>query len=301
MLNYVVICVSQNNFAKGFLQDLSEALARLKLKAGQLTENEHGPWRVWQLKAQAADTVSPERIKTILTALTEGHRVDILCVEESLFKTPKKLIAFDMDSTIIQAEVIDEMAAHYGVGEQVKLVTQRAMNGEMDFNQSLAARLSLLKGLQRDKLEEIYRSIKLTPGTETLLRLAHKQGIKTAIVSGGFSFFAEKFRRDLGMTYAFANELAFAGEALTGEVRGEVLNAQKKVDIVQQLCRQENLTMAEVAAVGDGANDLPMLAAVGIGVAIHGKERVRAQARHLIDHNSMTALAFYLGIPYGDV
>lgn len=300
-MNYTVLCVSPETFSKAFLTGLAEALGRLRLKAGQLAEYRQGPHFVLRLNADATGELSHERIKSVLLPLADSHRIDLLCLPVTSFLAPKKLVVFDMDSTLIAAEVIDEMARVHGVGPQVKEVTVRAMNGEMDFDQSLRTRLGLLRGMPRAALDDIFNDIKFTPGTEACVRRLHEVGIQTAIVSGGFSIFAERFQKKLGMTYAFANELAFDRDTLTGAVHGEILNAQKKVEIVKRLADELQLPIEQIAAVGDGANDLPMLHAVGLGVGLHGKERVRREAPHLINHGPMTTLLCYLGISYGDV
>lgn len=301
MNTQVLICVSDHGFTKNFLAALQESLGRLKLQAGQFAETTHGPFSVIRMRLTSHKLPSSERIKTVLSPIESANRVDIFCNSEESFKTPMRLIAFDMDSTLIQAEVIDEMARAHGVLEKVKQITDRAMNGEMDFDHSLRERLSLLKGLKREKLESIYSQIQFTDGTEEFIKRAHAHGIKTAIISGGFSFFANKFKDRLGMHHAFANELDFDGDELSGKVVGEILNASKKVQLLQELSLKETVSIEQIVAVGDGANDIPMLNAAGIGIAIHGKAKVRLLAPHLINHNSMLALLFYLGLSYGDV
>ena len=173
MLNLVLVCVSQHGLSKGFFTGLQDSLFRLKFKTGQLSETQHGPFSVLHLTLSCAKNPSRERIKSVFETLSDAHKVDVFCTTEEIFRTPKRLIAFDMDSTLIQAEVIDEMARVHGVYDQVELVTQRAMNGEIDFDQSLKERLALIKGMKQNKLEDIYEKIQFTSGTEHLLKLAH--------------------------------------------------------------------------------------------------------------------------------
>ena len=202
-----------------------------------------------------------------------------------------------MDSTLIQAEVIDEMAKVHGVGEKVISITERAMNGELDFNAALKERVALLKGMKVDKLEQILSKIELTNGTEQFIRTVKSLGYKVAVISGGFTYFTGAFKTKLGLDYAFANELEIENGELTGRVLGNIVNAEGKALLLNLISQQEQISLEQVVAIGDGANDLPMLAKAGLGIAFHAKEIVRKKAGHHMSHGPMTSILYFLGIP----
>jgi phosphoserine phosphatase len=281
---YILCCVAPVGITDTFRKDISSLMSRFGIKINHLTASfENDPdW---------------EKFKNEMMNVSNAHGIDMAIMKESLYLVKKKLILFDMDSTLIQAEVIDEMAVVQGIGEKVKKITERAMNGEINFDESLRERVALLKGMDRKNLQIIYDKLQLTPGTEKFLKTVKALDLKTAIVSGGFHFFAEKLRQRLGIDYVFANELEFENELLTGKVKGEIVNAQKKANLVEELAKKENLSLDQVVAIGDGANDLLMLAKAGLGIAYHAKEKVRKEARHQMGHGPMTSILYYLGIP----
>jgi phosphoserine phosphatase len=233
-------------------------------------------------------------LKQRLAAYCIQHHVDAALIAEKNFMTKKRLAVFDMDSTLIQAEVIDEMATLHGVGDKVKLITSRAMKGEIQFDQSLTERVALMKGFYRKQMEGLYSQIELMDGAFELMQSLKSQGIKTAIVSGGFHFFAENFRQKLGMDYVYANDLEFAQNQLTGKIQGPLINAEAKSRLLQEIAKKENVSLDEVIAVGDGANDIPMLLTAGMGIAFHAKEKVRNAASFQINHGPMTTLLAYM-------
>jgi phosphoserine phosphatase len=241
--------------------------------------------------------VDLEKIKFELMNLSNQHRIDTAFMRDNVFRFNKRLIVFDMDSTLIQHEVIDEMAAVHGIGDKVKEITERAMNGELNFDEALRERVALLKGLDRKKMEQIFERLELTPGAEKFIKMVKGLGFKTAIVSGGFKYFAENLRQKLGIDYAFANDLEWNGDVLNGKVKGQIVNAQQKAFILELLAQQEHIHLEQVVAVGDGANDLPMLAKAGLGIAFHAKEKVKREARHQMSHGPMTTILYFLGIP----
>lgn len=202
-----------------------------------------------------------------------------------------------MDSTLIQTEVIDELADLCGVGDEVKAVTHRAMNGELDFDESLKLRVSKLKGLETKKMQEILDRLPLTPGVEDFLKTVKNLGYKVALISGGFTFFADALKAKLGLDYSFANELEIVDGKLTGNVKGTIVNANQKALLVKLISQQENISLEQVVAIGDGANDLPMLATAGLGIAFHAKDIVRKQAQQHMSHGPMTSILYFLGIP----
>ncbi len=251
----------------------------------------------------SSEPLSPERQNELNEAYTSGaslkelsqkYNID-LALLPSHFQSPK-LVVFDMDSTLIKAEVIDELAVEAGIGEKVKHITERAMQGELNFDESLKARVALLQGLSESALQKVYERIFLNPGVEECLKTLHKHGIKTAIASGGFLYFARLFAARLRMDFVFANELEILHGKLSGKIHGDILNAQKKADILNQLTKQLHLNSSQVVAVGDGANDLPMLRAAGLGVAFHAKEKVQNEASALINFGTMETLIDFLGI-----
>lgn len=294
---YVLSCVSQLGLSAQFIRSISSLLATHNVNILTMENRTQDSFKALDISVIALEELDWEKMKIALMAASQSFKVDIALIKDDSFRLNKKLIVFDMDSTLIQAEVIDQMALVHGIGEKVKLITERAMNGELNFDQSLRERVALLKGLPSHELQNILKEIKLTPGVEDFMKKVKSLGYKTAIVSGGFRYFAESFQKRLGMDYAFANELEIENELLTGKVKGEILNAQKKVEIMELIARKENLSLEQVVAVGDGANDLPMLARAGLGIAFHAKEKVRLEARHQMNHGPMTTILYFLGIP----
>ena len=238
-----------------------------------------------------------EKIKFDLMRVSDRFQADLALIPHEGRRADFKMIIFDMDSTLIQHEVIDEMASFHGVGEKVKKITERAMNGELNFNEALVERVSLLKGLKKSSMHEILSRLTLSQGVEKLILEVKKKGYETAIISGGFHFFTEHFKEQLNLDYAYSNDLEFEGEILTGKIKGNIINAQVKARLVEELAQKENLTLNQVVAVGDGANDLLMLAKAGFGIAFHAKEKVRLNAQYRISHGPMSTLLYFLGFP----
>lgn len=227
--------------------------------------------------------------------------VDIALQEDNAFRRNRRLVAFDMDSTLIRVEVIDELAKAWGVGAEVSAITESAMRGELDFRQSLKKRLSLLKGLPVDTLERIAADIPLNDGAEKLVRNLKRFGYKTAVISGGFTFFGERLRERLGLDHVHANELGIADGKLTGEVVGEVVDARRKADLLQAIAESEHISLKQTIAVGDGANDLPMLNLAGLGIAFRAKPLVKEGAGHAISTLGLDAVLYLLGFRDRDI
>jgi phosphoserine phosphatase len=239
---------------------------------------------------------NPSQLQTELKSFSDKFQLDVALVDEEFTKKKKLLFIFDMDSTLVGAEVINVLADLHGVGDQTKEITKIAMNGGMSFDESLKIRLALLKGMSRTQLKHVDEKLPLNPGVEEFMKRAHALGHKTAIASGGFNFFADDLKARLKMDYAFSNELEFKDDLLTGNIIGSIVNAEAKEKIVNDLSKQENLTPADVVAVGDGANDLFMLARAHMGVAFHAKETVKAQSKFHINYGGMDNLLYYLGM-----
>ncbi|WP_432822094.1 phosphoserine phosphatase SerB [Trichloromonas sp.] len=222
--------------------------------------------------------------------------VDIAVQKESLYRRAKRLVVMDMDSTLIQVEVIDELARVAGVGEQVAAITERAMNGELDFQGSLRERVALLKGLRADALEQVYRNIPLTPGARNLVTILKRLGYKTAVISGGFKFFTDRLKDDLGLDYAYANQLEIVDGVVTGGVVGPIVDGARKACLLEEIAEKEGVTLDQVIAIGDGANDLPMLGRAGLGIAFNAKARVREQADFHINQQNLDSILYLLGL-----
>ncbi|MUM77315.1 phosphoserine phosphatase SerB [Pseudodesulfovibrio sp. F-1] len=226
---------------------------------------------------------------------------DIAFQEDNIFRRNRRLVAFDMDSTLIQAEVIDELAKEAGVGEQVAAITEAAMRGELDFKQSLRKRLSLLEGLDESVLCRVAERLPLTEGAERLISTLKNVGYKIAILSGGFTYFGNILKERLGIDHVHANELEIVDGKLTGRALGEIVDAQKKAELLQAIADQEGISLQQVIAVGDGANDLPMLNLAGLGIAFHAKPKVKKGARQAISNLGLDSILYLIGVRDRDV
>jgi phosphoserine phosphatase len=222
--------------------------------------------------------------------------VDLAFQQDNMYRRNRRLVAFDMDSTLIEAEVIDELAKAAGVGEQVSAITERAMRGELDFSDSFRARVALLEGLDSSILEQVAAKLKITEGAEHLVTTLSSLGYKTAILSGGFTYFAKYLQKKLGIDYVFANDLDIADGVVTGQVRGEIVDGARKAVLLRQLAADEGIDLQQVIAVGDGANDLPMLSIAGLGVAFRAKPLVKQSAEQSISTLGLDAILYLLGI-----
>ncbi|MFQ7114334.1 phosphoserine phosphatase SerB, partial [Hallella bergensis] len=213
-----------------------------------------------------------------------------------MYRRMRRLICFDMDSTLIQTECIDELAERAGVGEQVKAITERAMRGEIDFKESFRERVELLKGLDVGVMQEIAESLPITEGVPRLMKVLKRCGYKIAILSGGFTFFGEYLQRLFGIDYVYANELEIDDDGkLTGRYVGEIVDGKRKAELLKLIAQVERVNLAQTIAVGDGANDLPMISEAGLGIAFHAKPRVVANARQSINTLGLDGVLYFLG------
>lgn len=227
--------------------------------------------------------------------LSTRLEIDIAFQLDTVYRRNRRLVCFDMDSTLIEAEVIDELAKAAGVGEQVSEITEAAMRGELDFKQSFARRMALLEGLDESVLAGIAANLRLTEGAEKLISSLKKLGYKTAILSGGFNYFGRYLQQRLGIDYVYANELDVVNGKVTGKVVGTVVDGQRKAELLAMLAEKEGIALEQVIAVGDGANDLPMLSVAGLGIAFRAKPLVKASAEHAISLLGLDAILYLMG------
>ncbi len=221
--------------------------------------------------------------------------VDLAFQEDNMYRRNRRLVAFDMDSTLIEAEVIDELARLAGVGDRVSAITERAMRGELDFSESFRARVALLEGLPESALARVAGELSITEGAEHLIATLRKLGYKTAILSGGFTYFARHLQQRLGIDYVYANELDIVDGAVSGEIKGAIVDGTRKAELLQQLANEQGIDLQQVIAVGDGANDLPMLSIAGLGIAFRAKPLVKQSAEQSISTLGLDAILYLLG------
>lgn len=244
---------------------------------------------------------NPQQFRNSLLELASQHDIDIAYQEDNIYRRNRQLVVFDMDSTLIDAEVIDELAKEAGVGEQVAAITEAAMQGEIDFKQSFSQRMALLKGLDVKVLQSVAERLQLNEGAEHLLKTLKRLGFKTAIVSGGFTYFGHYLQSILGVDYVYANELDIEDGLVTGRVKGDIIDGQRKADLLRELADKEGLVLQQVIAVGDGANDLPMLNIAGLGIAFRAKPLVKASAKQSISNLGLDGILYLLGYSDKDI
>lgn len=239
----------------------------------------------------------PDALKHALLELSmQSGGFDVALQRESLFRRGKRMVVMDMDSTLIRIEVIDELARAHGVGEQVSRITERAMHGEMDYDESLRQRVALLRGLDASVVHQLAANLPLTEGAETLVRVLKRLGYRTAVISGGFSVAAEALKARLGIDFAYSNTLEIQDGKLTGRTVGRIVNAQRKAELLESLAQAEGILLDQVVAVGDGANDLLMLERAGLGIAFRAKPKLRAAADTSISAGGLDSILYLLGL-----
>ncbi len=238
----------------------------------------------------------PAAFRRDLLEVAGALEVDLAFQQDNMYRRNRRLVAFDMDSTLVEAEVIDELAKLAGVGEQVSAITERAMRGEIDFSESFRTRVALLEGLQESALEQVAGQLKITEGAEHLISTLRTLGYKTAILSGGFTYFARHLQARLGMDYVYANELDIANGVVTGKIKGSIVDGNRKAELLRQMADEQGIDLQQVIAVGDGANDLPMLSIAGLGIAFRAKPLVQKSAEQSISTLGLDAILYLLGI-----
>lgn len=244
-------------------------------------------------------SLSPEQRGELQKGLVEvcsKGGLDISFQRDDIYRRSRRLICFDMDSTLIHTECIDQLAERAGVGDQVKAITESAMRGEIDFTESFTRRVALLKGLDESVMEDIARNLPYNEGLERLMTILKRVGYKTAILSGGFTYFGRYLQQKFGFDYVYANELEIVDGKLTGRYVGDVVDGRRKAELLRLLCQVEHINLEQAVAVGDGANDLPMLGLAGLGIAYHAKPKVKANARQSISSIGLDGILYFLGL-----
>ncbi|AKF79796.1 phosphoserine phosphatase [Myxococcus fulvus 124B02] len=293
---YVVTAVGRA-LGAGQLHSLTSHLAQAGANVERIVRLSEPHLGSMELHVTLPPTLEPQVLKRSLLALSmRDNTFDVALQKESLFRRGKRMVVMDMDSTLIRIEVIDELARAHGVGEQVSRITERAMQGEMDYDESLRQRVALLAGLDVGVLHRLAASLPLTEGAETLVRVLKRLGYRTAVISGGFSVAAEALKARLGIDHAFSNVLEEEGGKLTGRTVGAIVNARRKAELLEQLAAQEGILLEQVIAVGDGANDLLMLERAGLGIAFRAKPRLREAADTSISAGGLDTILYLLGL-----
>jgi len=299
-----IVSVLGRVLTAGHLADVSGAIAAAGLnidRIGRLSERTplaalNGVTRMC-VELSASGVLSSEaEFRAALMALTARHDVDIAFQHDTAYRRHRRLVAFDMDSTLIRTEIIDELATLAGVGAEVQAITEAAMRGELDFRASFRRRVALLKGLPESALQQVIATMPLMDGAERLVATLKRLGYKTAILSGGFTFVGQELQRRLGIDYLHANELDIRDGVVTGEVREPIVDGARKAFHLTEIARAERLDMEQVIAVGDGANDLPMLELAGLGIAFRAKPLVRLSARQSISTLGLDGILYLIGV-----
>ena len=259
-----------------------------------LDENERTPKASVEFSVRGTPK-DKEKMKADFLKLATELQVDISFQEDSMYRRMRCLICFDMDSTLIETEVIDELAIRAGVGDEVKAITESAMRGEIDFTESFRRRCALLKGLDVSVMQEIAENLPITEGADRLMRVLKKVGFKIAILSGGFTYFGNYLKQKFGIDYVYANELEVIDGKLTGRYLGEVVDGKRKAELLRLIAQVENVDIRQTVAVGDGANDLPMISIAGLGIAFHAKPKVKATAEQSISTIGLDGILYFLG------
>ena len=299
-----LITVLGPTITAGHVAEISGIVARAGLNIDRIDrlsgrtplETTAAPSRVCVELSVSGELAHEDTIRKPLMELTGEYDIDIAFQHDNVYRRNRRLVAFDMDSTLIRTEVIDELAKLAGVGDQVQAITEAAMRGELDFQASFRKRVSLLKGLPESALQRVIDELPLMDGAERLTKTLRLLGYKTAILSGGFTFVGRELQRRLGIDYLHANELDIRDGVVTGEVTTPIVDGAKKAEFLELIAKAEHLSMEQVIAVGDGANDLPMLRLAGLGIAFRAKPLVRQSARQAISTMGLDGILFLLGV-----
>ncbi len=290
-----VVTLLGANIESAVLMELTQTFAQKGINILRIEQLDYGDQHVIEFVIGTLEVHSSVDVLNALVKFKKKFQVDIAVQDDTLFRRNKRLIVFDADMTFLQCEVIDELGKLAGAGEKMAAITHQAMNGELDFKEALEERVRLLRGLPVEKLDELYERIPLTPGALDLVNILKYLNYKIAIVSGGFQFFIDKLRQKYALDYGFANQLKIENGKVTGELEGEVIDGLSKERILVSLAEKEGFTLKQVVAVGDGANDIHMLARAGLGIAFNAKPIVQKHARASINRSNLELILYFLG------
>lgn len=296
----VVTLLCDSMPSSGFLE-ITQIFADLDINILCIEQLDSGDVHALEFVIGTRTAHSSEEVLNALVKFRENYEVDIAVQEETYFRRNKRLIVLDADMTFLQCEVIDELGKLAGVGEEMAVITGQAMNGEIDFKSALLKRVKLLKGLPIESLHKLSNSLPLTPGAESLVNILKHLGYKIALVSGGFQFFIDKIRESYNLDYGIANQLKIENGKVSGELVGEIIDAEAKERTLVSLAKKEGFSMRQVVAVGDGANDIKMLARAGLGIAFNAKPIVQRQTRASINQSDLKLILYFLGITGKDL
>ncbi len=293
--NYIVTCIGRK-ITPLFIEKVFDLLGQQKMTLQKTKRLAQIEYDAIEMLISTTQTRHPFTLTKAFTSISERYNVDVAVQSGEGYFREKQLVVMDLDSTLVAAEGIDELAIEAGVGAQVIRITQRAMNGEIPFPEALRERVRLLKGLSVSTLDKVYQRMAYTTGAVLFTSAVRKIGCKTAILSGGFNCFADRVKEKLHMDYAFSNRLEIKNNKLTGEVLGEIVDGKRKVALMEEIAQREGIPLDRVVAIGDGANDLPMITKAGLGVAFNAKPSVRKAAPYNITQKSLTTILCLLGI-----
>jgi len=281
----------------GIVAGVSGIMAEIDINIETIRMIARGDYIAMELSVDASEVPDMSVARKTLYKFSEDTGLDVSLRDHDIFEKPKRVVIFDCDSTIIQEEVIDELAKVAGVSNRVKTMTDRAMQGELDFEAALKERVSLLKGVTTEQLEMMSGAINLTAGAEELIATLHFMGYKVGVISGGFTFFTDYLKNKLNLDYVFANELEIVDGVVTGRIKGEIIDANRKGEIIRKIADSERISIDQVVAVGDGANDRFMLENSGLAIAFNSKEILKEYSDGMINSDNISGLLHFLGIP----
>ena len=283
------------------LHQVTRYLAEKSLHIDFIERLSEGGFGCVEMLVSSERQLDESLIKAELLAIARNEGVDIALQAEGLFRRAKRLIVFDMDSTLIQSEIIDEFARELGVYDEVARVTHEAMSGRIPFAEALRQRVARLRGLTQAQVDAVFARTKITPGAEELIGTLKELGYRVALISGGFTCIADRLKSRLGLHYAHANQLIFENGVCTGELLPPIVDARGKAELLERIARQEGIRLDQVIAVGDGANDIPMLEKAGLGIAFNAKPSVGERADLALNQQNLQAILYLLGIPGRDL